>query len=242
MIATPQALTITWEPLPEDYCLPDDPVDNLTQSLLAEALTNAFRHHLDSTEPHLIATNYGICATLNDKIVVKAPDWVYVPHVAAPPETIERSYTPQVHGGTPLVVMEFISATEGGEYSIKPTYPPGKWYFYERVLQVPVYVIFNPVQSLLELYRLDENGRYQLQTPDAAERHWLPELGLALGSWQGEGFGRSGDWLRWWDESGNLLLWDSERAEQERERAEQERARAERLLAQLRAAGLDPEA
>jgi hypothetical protein len=52
--------------------------------------------------------------------------------------------------------------------------------------------------------------------------------------------------LRWWDKSGNLLLWGSElveqerqRAEQERQRAEQERQRAERLAAQLRALGVD---
>jgi hypothetical protein len=33
--------------------------------------------------------------------------------------------------------------------------------------------------------------------------------------------------LRWWDKSGNLLLWGSELVEQERQRAEQERQRAE---------------
>ncbi|MGD1852514.1 MAG: Uma2 family endonuclease, partial [Cyanophyceae cyanobacterium] len=81
--------------------------------------------------------------------------------------------------------------------------------------------------------------------------------------------GRAGVWLRWWDRSGNLLLWGDEladqerqraeqekqraeqekqraeqekqRAEQEQQRAEQEKQRAERLLAQLRAAGIEPE-
>jgi hypothetical protein len=33
--------------------------------------------------------------------------------------------------------------------------------------------------------------------------------------------------LRWWDKSGNLLLWGSELVEQERQRAEQEKQRAE---------------
>jgi hypothetical protein len=42
----------------------------------------------------------------------------------------------------PAIVLEFISETEGGEYSINPHYPYGKWYFYERILQVPVYGIF----------------------------------------------------------------------------------------------------
>ncbi|ABA21498.1 conserved hypothetical protein [Trichormus variabilis ATCC 29413] len=45
--------------------------------------------------------------------------------------------------------------------------------------------------------------------------------------------------MRWWDETGQLLLWGSELVEQERHRAEQERQRAERLAAQLRAAGIE---
>jgi hypothetical protein len=80
-------------------------------------------------------------------------------------------------------------------------------------------------------------------------------MNLYLGVWQGTRENRTGNWLRWWDESGQLLLWGSElveqerqrveqerqRAEQERQRAEQERQRAERLAAQLRAAGIEPE-
>lgn len=71
------------------------------------------------------------------------------------------------------------------------------------------------------------------------------------------------NWLRWWDTEGNLLLWSSERAEQERQRAEQERQRAEQerqraeqerqraeqesqradiLAARLRELGIDPNA
>jgi uncharacterized membrane protein len=56
------------------------------------------------------------------------------------------------------------------------------------------------------------------------------------------------NWLRWWDKSGNLLLWSSEqaeqehqRAEQEHQRAEQEHQRAERLAAKLRELGIDPD-
>ena len=59
-------------------------------------------------------------------------------------------------------------------------------------------------------------------------------MNLFLGTWQGERENRTGYWLRWWDEQGNLLLWGLEKAEQERQRAE-------RLAAQLRAAGIEPE-
>ena len=144
--------------------------------------------------------------------------------------------------------MEFISEAEGTEYSSKPTYPPGKWFFYEQVLQVPTYAIFSPESDILEVYRLGQDGRYTTANADEQSRYWLPEMELFLGVWQGDHAGRSGTWLRWWDSDGNLLLWGDELAaaqrqiaEEERQKAEQERQRAERLLAQLRAAGIEPE-
>ncbi|WP_196525954.1 hypothetical protein [Nostoc commune] len=51
---------------------------------------------------------------------------------------------------------------------------------------------------------------------------------------------RTGYWLRWWDEAGNLLLWAVEQIEQERQRAEQERQQKERLIAYLQSQGIDP--
>ena len=138
----------------------------------------------------------------------------------------------------PLIVMEFISKTESGEYSVKPTYPYGKWFYYERILKVPHYAIFMPSNGELELYQLVE-GQYQLQ-PTAA-RHWIAEMQLFLGVWSGSRATRTGFWLRWWDEPENLLLWGIELSEQEHHRTEQERQRAERLAAQLRAAGIEPE-
>jgi hypothetical protein len=41
--------------------------------------------------------------------------------------------------------------------------------------------------------------------------------------------------------NGNLLLWGTERVEQERQRAEEERQRADRLMAYLRSQGIDPD-
>ena len=70
---------------------------------------------------------------------------------------------------------------------------------------------------------------------------------LFLGTWQGTKEGRTGYWLRWWEQTGNLLPWaleliEQERqlAEQERQRAEQERQEKERLIAYLRSQGIDP--
>ncbi len=225
---------ITWQKLPDDFVLDDEPVDNINQPSLAAALTESLEINGKLPPNTLATTNYGICATLNQKIVVKAPDWAYIPAIRVPREEVKRSYTPQLQGDIPVIVMEFLSDTEGGEYSIKPTYPPGKWFFYERVLQVPNYVIFTPDTGELEVYQLDDSGRYQLRDPDANNLYWIAQMNLFLGQWQGTRENRTGYWLRWWNENGELLLWGSERSRQLEEKAE-------RLAAQLRAAGIEPE-
>jgi hypothetical protein len=252
--------TITWEKLPDDFILPDEPVDNNLQPLLAAALRESLELAGLILESMLIASNFGLCATVKTQTVVKAPDWVYIPSVKPIARgEIRRSYTPDLQGEIPAIVLEFISETEGGEYSFNPHYPYGKWYFYEQILQVPVYGIFHPKTGELEIYRLNQ-GRYEQQKPNENNRYWIAEINLFLGVWQGKKAEVTAYWLRWWDSSGNLLLWGSElveqerqraeqekqlaeqeklRAEQEKLRAEQEKQRAERLAAKLRALGVD---
>ena len=223
-------------------------MDNINQPPLAAALTESLEIAARLPENALTMTNYGVCATFNQKMVVKAPDWGYVPSIRVPRAEVKRSYTPRLEGDIPTIVMEFISDTDGGEYSIKPTYPPGKWFFYERILEVPYYGIFEPDSGDLEVYQLDDSGRYRLENPDAHNRYWIAPMNLFIGVWHGMRQTRLGYWLRFWDENGELLLWGSElvnqerqRAEEERQRAQEERQRAEQLAAQLRAAGIEPE-
>ncbi len=254
MIASTAHYIVTWEKLPDDFLLPHEPLDNINQPSLAAALTESLEIAGRLPENALTMTNYGICATVNGKIVVKAPDWGYVPAIRVPREEVKRSYTPQLQGEIPVILMEFLSDTEGGEYSIKPTYPPGKWFFYERILQVPNYVILEPETGTLEVYRLDDSGQYRLQAPDGNNRYWIAQMNLFLGLWQGTRENRTGYWLRWWDEQGELLLWGAEMVEQERQAKqaavaslEQERqakqaavVRAEQLAAKLRDLGINP--
>ncbi|MGF1537966.1 MAG: Uma2 family endonuclease [Elainellaceae cyanobacterium] len=230
-----------WERLPDDFLLPDDPVDNVNQPALAAALTDSLNQAGRLGDRAFTMTNYGICATVNDRTVVKAPDWAYVASIKVPREDIERSYTPHLQGEVPAIALEFLSETAGEEYSIKPTHPPGKWFFYESVLQVPYYGVFEPSSGGLEVYQLGEAGRYTVQIMAENGKYWIASMQLFLGVWQGTRENRTGYWLRWWDAQGQLLLWGTERAEQEAQRAEQEAQRAERLRAQLRAAGIDPE-
>ncbi len=240
--------TITWEPLPANFILPDDPVENIQQPALAAALTDALGASGYIQPEMLIGSNLGLVATVNKKIVVKAPDWFYVPQVHSVPEgVIRRSYTPNTDGAGVTIVMEFLSEAEGGELSIRSTPPYGKLHFYEQILQIPTYVTYDPYDSSLEVRYL-QDGRYILHTVDNQGRLWIPQLELYLGIWSGERLGQTMNWLRWWDKSGNLLLWSSEQAAQERQRAEEERQRAEReyqraekLAAKLRELGIEPE-
>ncbi len=239
---------ITWPLLPDDFKLIDDPVDNIQQPPLAAALTVALGAAQHIRPEMLIGSNFGLVAGVDSETVVKAPDWFYVPRVHPVPEGIvRRSYTPQMECDPVAVVMEFLSADDNGELSIRAMPPYGKLYFYEQILQVPVYVIYEPMRGRLEVPSL-QGGGYVLQTPDAARRFWIEPLGLFLGIWRGERLAQTLNWLRWWDADDNLLLWSAEQAETERQRAESERQRAkagrqraERLAELLRAQGIDPD-
>jgi len=72
---------ITWEILPENFILPDDPVESNLQPLLAAALRESLELAGLLLGSMLVASNFGLCANINDKTVVKAPDWVYIPSV-----------------------------------------------------------------------------------------------------------------------------------------------------------------
>ncbi|MEA5579289.1 Uma2 family endonuclease [Anabaena sp. UHCC 0451] len=232
---------VTWEALPSDFILPDDPVENIQQPPLAAALTDALGASRRILPQMLIGSNFGLVATLNKKIIVKAPDWFYVLQVhPVAADVVRRSYTPNLEGEAVAVVMEFLSDTEGGELSVRSTPPYGKLYFYEHILKVPTYVTYDPYEPSLEV-RCLQNGEYTKQKADTNGRFWIPELELFLGIWPGERLCQTMNWLRWWDKEGNLLLWSSEQAEQERQRAEQERQRADLLAAKLRELGVDPE-
>lgn len=249
--------TIAWKKLPEHFELPDDPVENIKHPFLATALTESLEI-AGLIQPHtLTATNFGLCAEVQGKMVVKAPDWLYIPFAIPVPEgLIRKSYTPYLEGDAPTVVMEFLSDTKGEEYNEEATTSPyGKWFFYEQILQVPWYVIFNPTSGELEIYEW-RAGSYR-RRPLKQKRGWIAPLNLFLGVWQGTKVDKdqTGYWLRWWDSSGRLLRWgveqiayeqqlvnqekhradqaarialrEHERAEQEHERAEQERERAD---------------
>jgi Putative restriction endonuclease len=219
--------SISWPILPDDFVLPDDPVENTDQPPLAAALRQPLTAFPELMENALVVSNFALCAAIDDRTICKAPDWMYVQPVN-PTQSNQprRSYTPHTEGAIPTLVMEFLSATYGDEYSVEHTEGVGKWYFYEQVIQVPYYAIFRPTTGRLEVYAL-KSGRYSQQIPNEFERYWIEGLNLYLAVWEGTHEGRTGYWLRWVNSLGDLLPFSEERAEEERQRADEARQRAE---------------
>lgn len=118
---------ITWEKLSDDFVLPDDHVNNNLQPLLAEALREPLELAGLFLESMLIATNFGICETVGDKTVVKAPDWVYIPEVKPLSErVVRRAYTRKLQGNLPLIALGLIVLS-----IILPTHSINKFSFRE---------------------------------------------------------------------------------------------------------------
>jgi hypothetical protein len=142
-------------------------------------------------------------------------------------------------GKPPDVVIEIVSNKRGQELSKKlPQYAR---------IGVPYYVIYDP-QRLIQAETLVV---YELVVGEYVRKqdNRLEKVGLELALWEGMFEGKYDQWLRWHNFEGQLILTGAERAEQEHQRAEQEHQRAEqehqraeRLMTQLRALGIEPEA
>jgi Uma2 family endonuclease len=126
----------------------------------------------------------------------------------------------------PILALEYLSKTYGGEYDRKLT-------VYAK-LGVKYYLVYNPEgrrkHQKLELYEL-KDGAYE-RSPES-EPFWLPELGLGIGRNQGILAGVQLEWLTWFDGDGNPYPLPEEAIDRERRRAE--RAQRRTRLAQQRA-------
>jgi Uma2 family endonuclease len=218
----------------------DTPVDNLPsekqQRLLVEPLYSTWTRD----QLFLAAANVGIFSAVNRPALVPdvflsldvqiAEDWW---------ERAHRTYFMWEFGKPPDVVIEIVSNKRGQELSKKlPQYAR---------IGVPYYVIYDP-QRLIQAETLVV---YELVVGEYVRKqdNRLEKVGLELALWEGMFEGKYDQWLRWHNFEGQLILTGAERAEQEHQRAEQEHQRAEqehqraeRLMTQLRALGIEPEA
>jgi len=155
----------------------------------------------------------------------EAPDWFYVPNV--PPllnGEIRRSYVIWREYISPLIALEFASGNGEEERDSTPSSPdskqkPGKFWVYERIINIPYYGIYEIKNQKLEVYHLVD-GVYHLLAPNERGHYPIGRLGVELGLWVGNYQNQHQCWLRWWDLEGNLLLTGAERAEVEKQRAD----------------------
>ncbi|BAZ28280.1 hypothetical protein NIES4074_07110 [Cylindrospermum sp. NIES-4074] len=209
--------------------------------LLTDSITPILKQLIPDGQ-YCIGQDLGIYWRITDppERGAEAPDWFYVPNV--PPTLngqIRRSYVLWQEYIAPLIVLEFASGNGSEERDKTPW--TGKFWIYEQVIRPAFYGIYEVNKASVEVYHLIE-GQYQLLPANERGHYPINPLGVELGIWQGEYQNAELPWLRWWDLQGNLLLTGEERAEQERERAELERQKSDRLMAQLRALGVEPEA
>ncbi|MGB8702464.1 MAG: Uma2 family endonuclease, partial [Thermosynechococcaceae cyanobacterium] len=161
--------------LPTSAELPDSddtPVDNEDQNFVPNILLFLLEYIWKSREDWFFAVDMGVYHTtgLNPKVPV-VPDGFLSLGIARRKASGSRpSYVVwEEQGVVPILTLEVVSQTPGGEYG-------KKWEIY-RQLGVLYYVIYNPNfwrrdQHLpLEIYKL-VNGVYQLQSDEPC---WMPE-------------------------------------------------------------------
>ncbi|MBD2149358.1 Uma2 family endonuclease [Pseudanabaena sp. FACHB-1277] len=241
--------------LPDHKQLPDSDgtfVKNFQEHPQSIVLTSSIAPVLDKLHPdgrYCIGQDSGIYWRMMEppEKGAEAPDWFYVPNV--PPlldGEYRRSYVLWKEYVAPLIAIEFVSGNGAEERDATPpseTDKAGKFWVYEQAIRIPFYVIFDGFRDSLEAYQLI-NGRYTKMQPNDRGHYAIPPMGVELGLLLENGV----SWLRWWDESGNLLLTGDERAvraeaiaDQQKAIADQERQQKEKLANYLRAIGVDPD-
>jgi Uma2 family endonuclease len=137
------------------------------------------------------------------------------------------------NGRYPNVIIELSSPTTAEEdHTTRKD-------LYERVFQTAEYFIYDPFTQVLEGWRLAKR-RYRRIKPNAQGRFLCEELGLWVGTWQGEFQGHDELWLRFYDADGQLVPIRAEAERQRAEAAEAELARLRQELATRRPNGLTP--
>jgi Uma2 family endonuclease len=213
----------------------DTPVDNILsekqQRLLTEPLYSSWEGP-GADRSFVALANVGVFYLARNPAIV--PDVLFSADVEMPTDFSRkenRSYFLWEFGKPPDIAIEIVSNKDGGEDGEKKQK-------YARI-KVEYYVIYDPLRLLmpavLTVYHL--RGFAYERVESAA----FPAFNLSLVLWQGQFEDSEGEWLRWADARGNLILTGKELAKVERQRAEHERQRADRLADKLRQLGLDPE-
>lgn len=229
---------------PEEPGLPDEFHD-----LQPQLLSATFRLSDVARDQIFTGTDLNVYYDLQHPLWHKRPDWfaaVGVPRFYDQ-KKLRLSYVVWDEGVAPAVVVELLSpGTEKedlGQTTASEGQPPTKWEVYERILQIPYYIVYDRYTGSLQGYQWVD-GHYQPLVIQEKRMH-LPQLGLSLGLWQGEYDGIVREWLRWLDTDNHWVPTPLEQTQQQLGWAEQQLEQAEtkaaRLAEQLRAMGIDPD-
>ncbi len=213
-------------------CSDDTPVDNELQELIPSLLKSILRMLWEERMDWFFGIDMAIYSNPEQPPIV--PDGFLSLNVERVfDEDLRRlSYLLWDEKVPPILVLEVVSTTPGGEYTTK--------LLEYAKMGVLYYVIYNPKRrrkARLEIYKL-QNASYELQT---ANPLWMPEIGVGIGCERASYDGAIGEWLYWYDEKNQRYPTPYEQAKLDRDRADTESQRADRLAAQLRALGIEPE-
>ncbi len=253
------------ETLPTMYDLPsenpEEPgVPDQFHPWQADLLSQTFLPPDYTPEQMMIASDLNLYYDVHNTGHYKRPDWYVVlgaPHLYEKREP-RLSYVIWQEGVTPFMAVELLlHGTEKEDLGMtlrKFDRPPTKWEVYEQILGIPYYVVFSRYTDKLRAFELLRRRYREVALPE--NRLWLPEVKLSLRLWEGAYQGLQRIWLRWYDQEGDRIPTLAERAEKEKQRAEmekrqkeiverqlqKERERTRKLLAQLKASGIEADA
>ena len=209
----------------DDFITEDDePVDNLfserQQRLLPESLHSSWK--ID--KPFLALANVGIYEKNPTTPII--PD-VFVSLNVTPAENIwekkHRCYFISIFGKPPELVIEIISNKVGKERKEKRTR-------YQN-MGVKYYVVYDPGLHVYKtsLHANKLKGKTYVAFPQKAIRSkqlWFDDIDIGLTIQKGKYQELMGNWLRFYDSSGNILKTGDEKAKDEERRANAEKKRA----------------
>ncbi|AFY70887.1 protein of unknown function DUF820 [Thalassoporum mexicanum PCC 7367] len=219
--------------LPSSDELPDSddtPVDSELQDLIPALLRAILSIIWSDRQDWILACDMGIYYDLDNPRVPIVPDgFLSVGVTKHKGEFGRKSYVMWEEDFiAPVMVIEHVSHTYGGEYDQKIQK-------YAK-LGALYYVIYNPEfyrrdqHEPFEVYKLIE-GKYILQS---GEPVWLPELNLGIGRASGIFEAWQREWLFWYDQDGN-------RYPSPVEVIQQQETQNAKLLKKLQELGIDPD-
>jgi Uma2 family endonuclease len=250
-------------------CSDDTPVDNELQELIPSLLKSILQILWKDRMDWFFGIDMAIYTDPDRSAIV--PDGFLSLNVERVfDEQMRSCYTLWEEKVPPVLVLEVVSTTPGGEYTTKlrEYAQMGVLYYVIYSLEKMLHLgkpqdrtFRNPKRRrkpTLEIHQL-VNGEYELQTNNPL---WMPEIGLGIGCERANHGALMREWVYWYDENNHRYPTPVERAELADQRAEladqraeladqraelaDQRAeladqRAERLAAQLRALGIEPD-